>query len=576
MSRQPLTLASLRSAYARGQTVADVVRRALDLLDGAGAPAVLIGEPTASLALADAVRLADQDPSALPLYGVPFVVKDNIDVGGVPTTAGCPSAATVPDRDATVVARLRAAGAIVVGKGNLDQFATGLVGTRSPYGTPRNTIDAALVPGGSSSGSAVAVACGAVAFALGTDTAGSGRVPAALNRIVGVKPTRGALSTAGVVPAVRRMDCVSVFAATVTDGALVAAIASGHDPADPYSRVRPVGAPSRPVRVVGIPEGWERVDVLSEAAAAAFRADLAALAAAGVELRSVDPAPLFDAGRLLYGGPLLAERFVAVGHLLDGRADLDPTVASIIARGEHATAADAYRAEYRLAALRAGMDDVWSAVDAIATPAIPFAPTLAQVAADPSGVNEALGRFSTFVNLLDMAALVLPSAADGPFALQLIGPAWSDESLATFAADLAGEQGPPMPSTGFPVVVVGAHLRGQPLNHQLLEAGARFVHATTTAPAYRLHALTGTVPPKPGLERVGQGGAAIEVEVWDLPLYRAGEFVARVPPPLCIGSVELADGSWHHGFLCEPHALRAAEDITAFGGWRAYLNAARS
>jgi len=462
----------------------------------------------------------------------------------------------------------------VVGKANLDQFATGLVGTRSPHGTPRNLLDPALIPGGSSSGSAVGVGIGAVAFSLGTDTAGSGRVPAAVNRIVGLKPTRGRLSTAGVVPAVRRLDCVSVFAASLADAAVVATIAAGPDPLDPFSRSPRLPVTAPPGRV-GVPARWATDPELSPAVAEAFAADLAALEAAGAELVAVDLEPFLEAGRLLYGGPLVAERFAAVGHVLDGRDDLDPVVASIIAKAADWSAVDAYRAEYRLAELAAATAQEWLWVEALALPTTPFVPTVAEVAEDPVGVNVRLGRFTTFVNLLDLAAVVVPSAGPGPHGLQLVGPAWSEDRLVALAASATGERLPGSGVQGVGMVVVGAHLRGQPLNQQLLDAGARFVRATTTSASYRLHALAGTVPPKPGLERVAEGGAPIEVELWDLPRASVGAFLADVPAPLCIGSVELADGTWHKGFLCERHALAAAEDITSYGGWRGYLAQAR-
>jgi allophanate hydrolase len=566
----PLTLDALRAAYAAGTTVDEVVGRALDRLAAPDAEGVLIGGPLADAAAADVARLQDSDPATLPLYGVPFLVKDNIDVAGAPTTAGCPSFAYRPAGDATVVARLRAAGAVVVGKANLDQFATGLVGTRSPYGTPRNVIDPVLIPGGSSAGSAVGVALGAVAFALGTDTAGSGRVPAAMNRVVGLKPTRGRLSTAGVVPAVRRMDCVSVFASSLADAASVTAIAAGPDPLDPWSRTPGTPLPARQGRI-GVPAGWDSDPELAPAVRDAFAADLASLVAVGFEVVPVDFEPFLAAGRLLYGGALVAERFAAVGHVLDGRADLNPVVAAIIARATDWTAVDAYQAEYRLAELAAATAPQWRDIQALALPTTPIVPTLAEVAGDPTGVNVRLGRYTTFVNLLDLASVVVPSTAPGPYGLQLVGPAWSDDDLVAVAASVTGERLPLPALRGLGVVVVGAHLRGQPLNHQLVAAGARFVRATTTSASYRLHALAGTVPPKPGLERVEAGGAPIEVELWDVPLPSMGALLAQVPPPLCIGSIELADGSWCHGFLCEPHALATATDITSYGGWRGYL-----
>ncbi|MFT3851938.1 MAG: allophanate hydrolase [Ilumatobacteraceae bacterium] len=519
----------------------------------------------------DAAALAAVDPATLPLFGVPYVVKDNVDVAGEPTTAGCPGYTYVAERDATVVAKLQAAGAIVVGKTNLDQFATGLVGTRSPYGSPPNALDPDLVPGGSSSGSAVAVALGAVPFSIGTDTAGSGRVPAALNGIVGFKPTVGRVSTAGVVPAVRRLDCPSVFARSVADARLVAEAIAGPDAADALSRppaaVRPMRWPPR----VGIPSRWP--DVVDAELRRQFDAAVERLAGLGASIVTVDLDPALQLGAMLYGSALVAERATAVGDAVRaGIAGLDPTVAGIIGDAAAWTATDAYAAEYRLADLRAEAATLWREVDVLTTPATPILPTRAAVAADPLGVNRTLGLFSTFVNLIGATAVVVPCEPGRPGGLQLVAEAWHDDELAALAgAYVAGTLGPP--PAAHTVVVVGAHLSGLPLNGQLTALGAWLRDTTTTAPRYRLHALPGTVPPKPGLRRVTDGGAAVEVEVWSIGAGELGAFVAGVPAPLGIGSIELADGSWHHGFICEGWALDGAEDVTEFGGWRAYLAA---
>lgn len=539
-------------------------------------PEVLIGPPLVERARADAAALgaaiaAGADPATLPLAGVPFVVKDNIDVAGQPTTAGCPGFARVAARDATVVERLRAAGAIVVGKANLDQFATGLVGTRSPYGTPPNALRPDLVPGGSSSGSAVAVALGAVPFALGTDTAGSGRVPAALNGIVGLKPTLGRVSTAGIVPAVRRLDCPSVFARSPADAGTVLEALAGVDGADPHTRppvaVRPLRWPPR----VGVPADWPTTVGLTPDVRTWFERAVDALATLGASLVPIDVRALLELGDELYGGPVVAERTAAVGAAIaDGVAGLDPVAARIIAEGARFDAVDAYRAEYRLAELRRRAAEVWQDVDVVALPTTPRLATVEDVRADPVGVNSALGRLTSFVNLADAAAVVVPVGPGVPVGLQLVAPAWHDDELIRLGEGyLSGRLGPSAPPAT--VVVVGAHLEGQPLNHQLTSRGAWCRERTRTAPCYRLHALASTSPAKPGLCRVAQGGAAIEVEVWALGLAELGSFLLEVPPPLCLGTVELADGSHHHGFLCEPWALDGAPDITRFGGWRAYL-----
>jgi allophanate hydrolase len=488
----------------------------------------------------------------LPLFGVPFMVKDNIDVAGLPTTAACPSFAYVPTRSAAAVGRLEAAGAVAIAKTNLDQFATGLVGTRSPYGTPRHPTDPALVPGGSSSGSAVAVARGIVPFSIGTDTAGSGRVPASLCGIVGLKPTRGWISARGVVPAVASLDCVSVFAPSVETCWQVTGIAAGFDAEDPHSRHRPhgLGVPARPFRV-GVAGGLDL----------AGRADRVVS-----EVTDVDLSPFLAAGDLLYGGPWLAERYAAVGEFVTDAPDADPVVREIILAGAEWSAVEAARAKEHLARLRRATEPTWAEVDVIVLPTTPSHPTLTQVAADPVGVNTELGRFTSFVNLLDLCAVALPGN------ISVLAPAWADNIVATVAAALAGESWSPAVHADQEVelAVVGAHLRGQPLHGQLSALGARLVATAKTAPAYRLYALAGQTPPKPGLVRVADGGSSIEVEVYALPVAAFGRFTSSVPAPLCIGAVELADARVVRGFLCEPTGLVGATDITAFGGWRAY------
>ncbi|WP_440964997.1 allophanate hydrolase [Massilia sp. GER05] len=519
----------------------------------------------------------------LPLLGIPFAVKDNIDVAGMPTTAACPTYAYVPDASAPVVEKLVAAGALLVGKTNLDQFATGLVGTRSPYGAVRNAVNPDYVSGGSSSGSAVAVALGMAGFALGTDTAGSGRVPAGLNGIVGLKPTRGLLSTRGVVPACRTLDCVSVFAANVADAWKVVQAAAGYDALDPYSRrIAPQGVRRRGYRIA-VPA---QLEFFGDAAAqAAFEATLARLRdLPGCTFGTVDYAPFRDAAALLYQGPWVAERHAAVGAFIDAQQGAaHPVVAGIIEQAREYDATDAFKGQYRLAALRRAAEDSLAGYDFLLVPTTPTMPRIADVLERPVELNAQLGYYTNFVNFFDMAALAVPGAArpDGlPAGVTLIGSTGSDHLLATAAAALLGGAeaaalaADPLPfaEPTVQVAVVGAHLAGQPLNWQLLERGARKVAATHTAPHYRLYALPGTTPPKPGLARVDRDGAAIEVEVWELPLRRFGEFVAEIPAPLGIGSLELADGGWVKGFICEPAAIAGATDISVFGGWRAYLS----
>ncbi|GGQ86706.1 allophanate hydrolase [Streptomyces asoensis] len=501
----------------------------------------------------------------LPLAGRLLAVKGNIDVAGLPTTAGCPAYAYEPAADAPAVARLRAAGALVLGTTNLDQFATGLVGTRSPHGAVRGAVDPARVSGGSSSGSAVAVALGIADLALGTDTAGSGRVPAAFNGIVGLKPTRGLVPTAGVVPACASLDCVTVFARTLPEAEqALAHMASPAGRALPALPARPPG----PWRVAVPPR--EQLGELDEGWAQAYEEAVRRLEAAGAEIHGIDLTPFTEAAAMLYEGAFVAERYTAVGAFVDKLTDqggegLDPTVAGIITRARDVPAHRLHADTARLAALRtravAGLADC----DALLLPTAPGHPTLAEVAADPLGANARLGRFTNSTNLFDLAAAAVPAGeVDGlPFGVMLIGPAFTDERLTRVAALLR----PPVR-----LAVAGAHLTGQPLNPQLLSLGAVLDRTTTTAPVYRLHALR-TAPPKPGLVHTGDGGAAIEVEIWRLPAEGLGRLLAALPRPMALGRVELADGDQVPGFLCEPSALTGAQDVTAYGSWRAYLDA---
>ena len=554
-------------------------------------------------------RLAEADPEKLPLYGIPFAIKDNIDVAGIPTTAACPAYAYTPERSAYVVDRLIAAGAIPIGKTNLDQFATGLVGTRSPFGATRNAFDPHYISGGSSSGSAVAVALGLASFSLGTDTAGSGRVPAAFNNLVGIKPTRGLISTSGVVPACRTLDCVSLFALDLPDADAVMRIAAHFDPDDPYARP---GAPGPSARAVGdgpfrfgVPRSLEFFgDTESQRL---FEAAAARLEGLGGEAVAIDFQPFEEAARLLYEGPWVAERYAAIESFIQAHPEaLLEVTRRIIAPAAEARAVDAFKAQYRLAALRRRAEVQMVGLDFVLTPTAPTIYTIAQVEADPIGLNSRLGTYTNFMNLLDLAAVAVPAGfrADGlPFGVTLFGPAFSDDRLAVFADRLHCAQGLPLGATGRPtsvapsqggeargsgapaameptsapevpslsLVVCGAHLSGLALNHQLAERGGRLLCATRTAPRYRLYALPGGPPHRPGLVRQGEGGGAIEVEVWSLPLDQVGGFLAGIPAPLGLGSVELADGSWEKGFICEGFAAEGARDITHLGGWRAFL-----
>jgi allophanate hydrolase len=533
---------------------------------------VALREEADALAEAEQVDRRTEAGERLPLAGLVAAVKDNIDVAGLATTAGARSYRYAPDEDATSVARLRAAGAVVLGKTNLDQFATGLVGTRSPFGAVRNAWDPQRISGGSSSGSAVAVALGLVDVALGTDTAGSGRVPAALNGVVGLKPTRGLIPTTGVVPACRSLDCVSVFARSVDLAGDVAALLSGPDGRDPLARPWPAaasgGAPGARVgipldsQLAGMAEGW----------AEAFAAVVAALAVTGVEVVAIDISPLLEAATLLYGGAYVAERYAAVGAHIAAHpelvgSDLDPTVAGIVLAGAGPSAAELFADMERLDVLAARSRELLAGFDALLTPTTTWHPTIEQVAADPVGANSRMGRFTNFANLLDMSALALPAGSVHglPFGVMLTGPAFHDRALMALAARLR--------RAPVELFVVGAHLAGHVLHHELLASGATLGGAAETTTDYRLFALD-TTPAKPGLIRVNGGGGRVRGEVWRLPVDGFGAFVASLPRPMSIGTVSLADGRAVRGFLCEPAATSGARDITEHGSWPAWLEAA--
>jgi len=591
----PDTVAEIVAAHRAGATTpAETVARCYARLRAHADPAMFISLRPEAEAVAEARALRD---ATLPLYGVPVAVKDNIDVAGLPTTAACPAFAYTPTKDATAVARLRAAGAIVIGKTNLDQFATGLVGVRSPYGVPRNTIDARLVPGGSSSGSAVAVAAGIVPIALGTDTAGSGRVPAGLNNIVGLKPSLGLVSTRGVVPACRTLDCVSVFALTVDDAVAALTAMAGPDPADAYARTRPLGAlaASAPPRRFGVPKPGQRLFFGDRAFAAAYDAALKRIESLGGEIVEIDIEPFYETARLLYEGPWVAERALVAKALLASDPDaIHPVTREITLGGLRPTAMDAFAAFYRLEELRRDAERVFTSVEALALPTAPTAYTVAQVLGDPIQLNSRLGTYTNFVNLLDLCGLALPTAftdAGVPFGITLLAPGGRDAELAAFGRTFHADtqlplgalkrQQPALAALVAPaadevlLAVVGAHLSGLALNGELRDIGARLVETTRTASDYRLFALA-TSPAKPGLLRVAAGeGEAIEVEVWSLPPEAFGRFVAAVPAPLAIGTVNLTGGRGVKGFLVEAEATRGADDITRFGGWRAYLAATR-
>ncbi|AMB46928.1 allophanate hydrolase [Methylobacterium sp. AMS5] len=592
------SLSALHAAYADGLSPEAVVAEIDRRIAAADDPGIFLARVPEADMQAAARALGPFDPVNKPLWGVPFAVKDNIDVAGLPTTAACPDFAYTPQETAPAVERLLAAGAVLVGKTNLDQFATGLVGVRTPYPVPKNAIDPAVVPGGSSSGSAVAVARGLVGFALGTDTAGSGRVPAALNNVVGLKPSLGSVSGRGVVPACRTLDTLSVFAGTVTEADAVYRIIAGYDPQDPYSRALP--APPRPGALppglrVGVPDAAGRIfggDAASEAAFDASLADLRTVIGGAVS--AVDLAPFFAVAGLLYAGPWVAERYQAIRGFIEERPEaLHPTTRAIIGAATGHSAADAFAGLYRLAELRRATEAVWRGIDVLVVPTYPRPRRVAELEADPVGPNSELGTYTNFVNLLDLCALAVPGRfrTDGfPSGVTLIAPRGADGLIAELGARLHAAAGGTLGASGVPIpaeaasrgdraqgdeieiAVVGAHLSGLPLNGELTARGARFLRAVPTTPDYRLHALPGGPPARPGLIRVAPGtGHAIATEVWALAPDAFGRFVAGIPSPLAIGTLSLADGTVPKGFLAEAAGLAGARDISGHGGWRAYL-----
>ncbi|AUN32780.1 allophanate hydrolase [Niveispirillum cyanobacteriorum] len=579
MLPEKLTIQALTDLYRTGKaSPVTVIEAVLERLSANPDAAAWISTVPAEQLRAEAAALAaaGYDPCK-PLWGIPFAAKDNIDTAGIPTTAACPAFAFTPATDSTVVAKLRAAGAILVGKTNLDQFATGLNGTRSPYGAPRCVFDTDYISGGSSSGSAVVVARGQVAFALGTDTAGSGRVPASFNDLVGIKPSKGLLSTSGLVPACRSQDCITVLAHDVADGDLVRRVAEGFDAADPFSR-----APqARPLRLsgfrFGVLTGAEKEFLGDHAAEALYDAAVERLVSLGGTAVPFDYKPLRECAHLLYGGPWVAERLAAIEEFFEGQADaMDPTVRSIVAGAQGKTAVEAFVGQYSLAFYAQEIARLWCNVDLLLLPTTPTIYTVADMLADPIRLNSNLGRYTNFVNLLDCAAVAVPAGfrPNGlPFGVTLIGPAFTDTGLAVLASRLhgKGEIMPTIPDDWLPIVVVGAHLSGMPLNHELTSVGGVKLGDVRTAPDYRFYTLAGTVPPKPGLVREpGFAGPGIAAEEWALPPAAFGQFVARIPAPLGVGKVTLDDGRQVTCFLCESHALAGATDITPFGGWRAY------
>jgi len=593
-------LQRLRKAYrAEGQRVSALVSEVMARTEAAGDDHVWINRVPGEALRARAQsldRMAASDRGTLerlPLFGIPFAVKDNIDFAGMQTTAACPGFSYRPKKSAHCVERLLAAGAILIGKTNLDQFATGLVGTRSPYGVPRNPFDARYIPGGSSSGSAVAVASGLVSFALGTDTAGSGRVPAAFNNIVGLKPTRGLVSTRGVVPACASLDCVSIFALTVGDAEEVLGVVEGFDVEDPFSRRAPATTRSfnRPFRFA-LPRAEDLQFFGDSEAPTLFDAAARVLEAFGGTPVEIDFTPFRAAAELLYGGPWVAERLAAIEHLFQTTPEaLLPITRQIVGGATRFSAVDAFKASYELAALRRQAEPLWDIADVLVLPTAGTIYTMAEIEADPIRLNTNLGYYTNFVNFFDLAALAVPAGyrRDGlPFGITLVAPAFSEAALARLGAALLRHldlplgatrhrQAPEIPGAKISaeggrleLVVVGGHLSGMPLNRELVDRDGTLVSASRTAPVYRMFLLGGS-PARPGLVRTAGSGRAFDVEIWSLDLAAFGSFVASVPSPLTIGTVLLEDGRGVKGFLCESSATADSQDISDFGGWRQFL-----
>lgn len=601
MNTPDLSRQYLHAAYRSGElTPRALVAQLLDAAEARGRDPAWIRRLSGPEIEPYLAALEGESPDTRPLFGLPFAIKDNIDLAGIPTTAGCPAFAYTPDQDAFVVGQLIAAGAIPLGKANLDQFATGLVGERAldVYGVPGNAFDADYIPGGSSSGSAVTTAAGQVSFALGTDTAGSGRVPACFNNLFGVKPTVGLLSNRGVVPACRSIDSVSIFALTADDAHAIFAAAAVFDADYPGTRRHDFAIAGQrygaaPARFrFGVPP---RAQWQTDAAyTRSMDMAIATLAAAGGEAIEIDCTPMLEAAELLYGGPWIAERYHAVRALIETDPEaLHPVTRGIIEGGIVPSALDVFDALYRLAEYKRAADAALADVDVMLAPTTVTHPTKAAVAAEPLAVNTRLGTWTNFMNLLDYSALAVPidiGAGGLPGGVTLFGPAFADLALLSYGRLLEARLCLPLGATGRPraqpasiaaaangtldIVVCGAHLDGLALNHQLVARDGVRVETTRTAACYRFYALTADRPARPALVRDEANGAAIEVEVWRLPIAGVGSFLAGIPSPLGLGRVELADGRWETGFICAAGALEGAPavlEITAFGGWRAWM-----
>ncbi|MES9854323.1 MAG: allophanate hydrolase [Candidatus Thiodiazotropha sp. L084R] len=593
-----MTIASLREAYTAGkltpeQVLSDIRQRAAEY-DDYNIWIHLLSETEQASYLQ---RVHQMDPGESPLWGIPFAIKDNIDLEAIPTTAACDEFAYTPEESATVVDQLIAAGAVPVGKTNLDQFATGLNGTRSPWGACKNAFIPEYISGGSSSGSAVSVALGMASFSLGTDTAGSGRVPACFNNLIGLKPTKGLLSTNGLVPACRSLDCITIFTYDTDDANLVLSVAEGHDAEDVYSRCNPY---QNQMRNYGERGGCIKVGVVPDKQLnffgdsvyeQAYKSTLEHLEESGFEIVEIDYEPFDEAAKLLYEGPWVAERYIATQPLIDENPEaIFPVVQKIIAPGESLKATDLFKAQYRLNGLKQVCDKQIEQVDCMLTPTAGTCFTIKQMLNEPILHNSQLGYYTNFMNLLDLSSIAVPTqiSSNGlPFGITLVGPAFADRALLSIANRIHKSCGLTAGASQFginsstaqevgsveriDVVVCGAHLEGLPLNWQLTERGAILKAKTKTEPVYRMYSLAGAPPKRPGLILDEQNGSAVEVEVWSMPADQFGSFVNGIPAPLGIGKVRLSGGSVASGFICEAYGVLDAEEITSYGGWKAYL-----
>jgi allophanate hydrolase len=574
-----MTISDLQSRYATGFTPSQLIEELYQKIHDWKDPAIFIHLPEKQTLL-DIAAAVESLPKNLPLWGIPFVVKDNIDVAHWPTTAAGPYDRYTPEADAQAVKLLREAGAIPIAKANLDQFATGLVGTRSPYGVARNAIAPEFLPGGSSSGSASSVAAGLCAFSLGTDTAGSGRVPAAFQELIGWKPTRGLLSSRGVVPACRSLDCISVFANTAADALTISKVVGQYDEADAFSaKVTPTGCLGSSFRF-GVPR---ELDFAGDPDTPdLFAAAVKHMESIGGIAVKIDLTPFTESAKLLYEGPWVAERWAAVGDFIEAHpASLFPLTRKILEGSKGWDAATTFKAQYQLRAFARQAEAVWKTIDVLLLPTTPRLYTVEENLAEPYGTNATLGRYTNFMNLLDLSAVAVPAgrARNGraPWGVTLAAPAGWDATLLDLAARFHGEAPLPQVSSRIPILVCGAHLQGLALHWQLADRSAVLREKTTTAPVYRMFAMPaeGSIPPRPALIFDDQSGAAIEVEVWELEPAAFGDFVSKIPAPLGIGKVTLASGEQVPGFIAEPRATQGAEEITSLGGWKAWL-AARS